>query len=217
MWIREMLSSALIVLAIGLVLFAISGVWPPMVAVESGSMEPNMEKGDLVFVTEPDRFAPDAATNDVGVVTYSEGQASDYRSFGSFGSVIVFHEPGRFGPPIIHRARFYVEEGENWFDRANESYVTGESCEEIRNCPAPHDGFITKGDNNPRYDQVSGIAPPVQKSWITGVARIRIPYLGWIRLLFTGAASLVPVSPGSTLAAASISAGTVGISARQSA
>lgn len=214
MWIREVLSSALIVLAIGLVLFAVSGVWPPMVAVESGSMEPNMEKGDLIFVTEPDRFAPDAADNNVGVVTYAKGKEAGYTTFGSYGSVIVYHEPGRYGPPIIHRAHFYVEEGENWYDRADESHLRGESCEEIRNCPAPHDGFITKGDNNPQYDQVDGIAPPVQKSWVTGVARIRVPYLGWIRLLFTGAATLLSTSPGSTLVAAGVSVAATGAHAR---
>ncbi|OYR84229.1 S26 family signal peptidase, partial [Halorubrum ezzemoulense] len=69
MWIREMLASVAVVLLVGLLLFGVSGVWPPMVAVESGSMEPNMQVGDLVFVTEPGRLAPDAAENGVGVVT----------------------------------------------------------------------------------------------------------------------------------------------------
>jgi signal peptidase len=190
MWIREMLSSVAIVLVIGLLLFGISGVWPPMVAVESGSMEPNMEVGDLVFVTEPGRLAPDAATNDVGVVTHEEGQRADYRTFGSYGSVVIYRPPGRTASPIIHRAMFHVEEGENWYDRADEEYHNAAGCGELRNCPAPHSGFITLGDNNGAYDQANGLATPVRSEWITGVARVRVPYLGYVRLIASGQVEL---------------------------
>ncbi|MGM0592875.1 MAG: S26 family signal peptidase, partial [Halobacteriota archaeon] len=55
-FLREIVTSVASVVVIGLLLFAISGVWPPMVAVESGSMEPHMERGDLIFITTPDRF-----------------------------------------------------------------------------------------------------------------------------------------------------------------
>ena len=188
MWIREMLSSVAIVLVIGLVLFGVSGVWPPMVAVESGSMEPNMEVGDLVFVTEPGRLAPDAANNDVGVVTYEDGRAADYRTFGSYGSVVIYRPPGRTASPIIHRAMFRVEEGENWYDRADDEYHGAADCADLRHCPAPHDGFITLGDDNPAYDQANGLAPPVRAEWVTGVARVRVPYLGYVRLIASGQA-----------------------------
>ncbi|GEM_PF-99679 len=196
MWLREMLTSALIVLLIGLVLFGVSGVWPPMVAVESGSMEPNLEVGDLVFVTEPGRFAPDAADNDIGVVTYDAGQSAGYQSFGTYGSVIIFQPPDRVGSPIIHRPMFHVEEGEDWYDRADEEYHQADSCSELRNCPAPHDGYITLGDNNARYDQATGLAEPVKAEWVTGVARLRVPYLGYIRLIATGQAEIGDLVPG---------------------
>ncbi|WP_231741272.1 S26 family signal peptidase [Halorubrum sp. CBA1125] len=188
MWIREMLSSVTVVLVLGLVLFGVSGVWPPMVAVESGSMEPNMQVGDLVFVTEPGRLAPDAADNGIGVVTYAVGEETDYRTFGSYGSVVIYRPPGRTAAPIIHRAMFHVEEDENWYDRADERYHDAENCVDLRYCPAPHDGFITLGDNNGEYDQANGLAAPVKAEWVTGVARVRIPYLGYVRLIATGQA-----------------------------
>lgn len=188
MWLREMLSSVAIVLVIGLILFGVSGVWPPMVAVESGSMEPNMEVGDLVFVTEPGRLAPDAADNDVGVVTHEVGETVDYRTFGSYGSVVIYRPPGRTASPIIHRAMFHVEEGEDWYDRTDDEYHNAGSCDELRNCPAPHDGYITLGDNNGVYDQARGLSAPVRAEWVTGVARVRIPYLGYVRLIATGQA-----------------------------
>ncbi|WP_425504770.1 S26 family signal peptidase [Salinigranum marinum] len=181
-FLREVATSAGAVLLVGLLLFGVSGVWPPMVAVESGSMEPHMHKGDLVFITEPGRYTPDVAYGSTGVVTAENGAEAGYRSFGGEGSVVVYDDPGQGGPPIIHRAQFYVESGENWYDRADPEYVSAESCRELLNCPAPHAGFITKGDANGRYDQASGIASPVRSSWITGIARLRIPYLGWVRL-----------------------------------
>jgi signal peptidase len=153
-----------------------------MVAVESGSMEPHMQKGDLVFITEPGRYTPDAAYGSTGVVTADTGADVGYRTFGGDGSVVVYDDPGRTGPPIIHRAEFYVEAGENWYGRTDPAFVSADNCRELRNCPAPHAGFITKGDANGQYDQASGIAEPVKPSWITGIARVRIPYLGWVRL-----------------------------------
>ena len=181
-FLREIATSAGAVLLVGLLLFGVSGVWPPMVAVESGSMEPHMHKGDLVFITEPGRYTPDAAYGSTGVVTAENGAEAGYRSFGGDGSVVVYDDPGQGGPPIIHRAQFYVEAGENWYDRADPEYVSAANCRELLNCPAPHAGFITKGDANGQYDQASGIASPVRSSWITGIARLRIPYLGWVRL-----------------------------------
>ncbi|MFB6250256.1 MAG: S26 family signal peptidase [Halobellus sp.] len=186
-FIRETLYSVVAVLTVGFLLFAISGVWPPMVAVESGSMDPQMQRGDLIFVTEPQRFSPDYAYSETGVVTVEIGSENGYRSFGGNGSVVIYDPPNRRGSPIIHRAHFYVDKGENWYDEANSRYVQASNCAELTNCPAPHAGFITKGDANTRYDQASGIAGPVRPGWIRGTARFRIPYLGYVRLKLVGA------------------------------
>lgn len=184
---RELLVSVGAVLLVGLLLFSLSGVWPPMVAIESGSMEPNMHPNDLVFMTDNERFVNDAAYGSTGVVTYEAGQESGYEKFGNYGDVIIFEPNGNDRQvPIIHRAHFHVEEGEDWYDRADPEHIgNAESCEELRNCPAPNDGFITKGDNeltNQRYDQVRGLSEPVEEEWVIGTAEIRIPWLGWIRL-----------------------------------
>ena len=174
------------VLLIGVVLFAVSGVWPPMVAVESGSMEPHMSKGDLVFVTAADRYAGPAAT-DGGVVT--RDASAGYERFGMRGDVVVFAPPDRGGSPIIHRAMFHVDAGENWYAEANQSALPAgvDSCAELANCPSPHAGYITKGDANPTYDQAVRRAPPVRDEWIRSKAEFGAPYLGCVRLAATGA------------------------------
>jgi signal peptidase len=202
LFIREVLTSVAAVAMIGLLLFAVSGVWPPMVAVESGSMEPHMERGDLVFITEPDRFSPAFAHGDTGIVTYETGTAEGYSTFGVPGSVIVYRPPGSGGPPIIHRARLHVDEGENWVDRASPDYLPSTDCEQVPACPAPYDGFITKGDANAQYDQVSGIAPVVRSEWVHGIARVRVPYLGYVRLAFSEMVLVQVDDPSGGLAAA---------------
>ncbi|MFB6361035.1 MAG: S26 family signal peptidase [Halobacteriales archaeon] len=199
--IREILSSVAMVLLIGIVLFGVSGVWPPLVAVESGSMEPHMERGDLVFVMDADRFVPASAVEGTGVVPYRDAEPVGYRTFGDYGDVIVFDPPSTGGPPIIHRARFWVDEGENWYDRAEPQYVEANRCgdsprEALRNCPAPHAGFITRGDANPVYDQASGVSKPVKPAWVKGTAEVRVPYLGYVRLKYSEfAATLLPQTP----------------------
>ena len=185
--VREVLVSVAIVASVGMVLFAVSGVWPPMVAVESASMEPHMYRGDLVVISEPGRYVPnDADREETGVVTAETAADVGYRTFGEPGSVVVYRPDGRAGTPVIHRAAFWVSAGENWYDRADPDDVSGDSCEEARNCPAPHAGFITKGDNNRGYDQSLGISSPVKSAWIVGVAHVRVPLLGHVRLWLSG-------------------------------
>jgi signal peptidase len=200
----EVVRTAGTVLLVGLLLFGISGVWPPLVAVESGSMEPHMYKGDLVFIVENGRFAPANATD--GVVTHRQGEGTGYWSFGDHGNVVVYTPHVAIGnpdgagqveyraesnTPIIHRARFHVEEGENWVAMADERYLGRiDTCEEAdrvsgASCPADHAGFVTKGDNNGVYDQVNSRSI-VKQEWIRGVAKVRIPWLGCVRLELSG-------------------------------
>ena len=182
---RDVVSSVLAVALLGMYLFAISGVWPPMVAIESGSMEPNMEVNDLVFLMETERFQPEEAHRDTGVVTAAIGSETGYGTYGGDGDVIVFEPDGNGNTtPIIHRAMFWVEEGENWCELAEPRYL-GSLDTDDEDCIAPNDGFITKGDNNNRYDQASVQAErPIKPEWVVGTAEARIPRLGWFRLRF---------------------------------
>lgn len=145
------------------------GLWTPMVAVESGSMIPHIQIGDIIFVESADRKE---------VITYMEGKQSGYTSFDDYGDVILYRPKGQDGvTPIIHRAMDYVEKGEPMWEGGP---------------PAPHAGYITKGDNsktNSKYDQQGDIShlQPVKREWIIGVARFsRVPILGCVSLIPRG-------------------------------
>ncbi|MBV0902322.1 S26 family signal peptidase [Halomicroarcula salina] len=186
-YVTDVVSSAGSVLLVGILLFAVSGVWPPLVAIESPSMDPHIKEGDLVFVMEEARFSGPGAHH--GVVT----AASDggYTKFQRTGDVIVYKPDGNGDQtPIIHRAMLWVEDGENWYDRADPAYIGGaDNCEQLTSCPAEYSGFITKGDNNGAYDQVGSnpISDPVKPDWVIGTAELRVPLLGQIRLQWSEA------------------------------
>lgn len=191
---REIAVTVAIVLVIAAVLFGLSGVWPPLVAVESDSMEPNIMTGDLVFIVDNERYAADGAIDGTGVLPAD--QSNEYESFDRPGDVIIFApngDPGR--TPIIHRAHLWVEQGEDWYERGDPSLMGGaSSCDDVSSCPAPHAGFITHGDNNAFYDQVQSDTEPVRPEWVVARAWTRVPLVGHLRLIIAEyLAVVVPV------------------------
>ncbi|HJH31594.1 MAG TPA: S26 family signal peptidase [Methanosarcinaceae archaeon] len=167
LWIsltRDILTVILAVLIFAFLSQIVFGMWAPMVAVESGSMEPHMNIGDIVFIENIDRT----------VVITNQPDNENYSSFKNSGDVILYRPYGKKDvTPIIHRAMYYVQKGEPMW--------TGGP-------PAPSSGYITKGDNlvtNTHFDQQGTISYhiPVKDEWIIGIARYRIPYVGYIRLL----------------------------------
>ncbi len=166
---KDVLSTLIIVGVIVGVGILITGTWPFMVAVESGSMEPHMHRGDVIFLVSPDR---------AGIVTYVEGVQKGYKSFGSYGDVIVYKPNGNgHKTPIIHRVLAYVHKGDYIPVRVGDKIYLTKNI-------ASRDGYITQGDHNPIPDQPY-VSEPVQKDWIIGVAKFRIPYIGYFRLIFS--------------------------------
>lgn len=171
-FVRDIILIMLVVAGIGIVLFGVSGTWPALVAVESGSMEPNLPTYSLVFVVDENRFGD--------WMTQDEAEAADtHKVFNEYGDVIVYQPNGMKGvTPIIHRAITTVTKEE-----AQALGFTGD---------AAHSGVITKGDNeitNPYPDQFGsfpsyGISrmEPVKEEWIVGKAVFAVPLIGWVPL-----------------------------------
>lgn len=179
-FLRDILWVVCIVGAIALLLFAVSGTWPAVVAVESESMVPNMNVGDLVFVAAVDRYG--------GLHTWEESRDDGFSTFGDYGDVIIYRPNGVDGVhPIIHRVRSWAQEGD-YVDRS-----TGEIITTSAGYEAPHEGYITKGDNaetNQIIDQAGyywgdsriGAIEPVRQEWVVGKALFAIPLVGFIPL-----------------------------------
>jgi signal peptidase I len=114
---RDLLWVIAVVGGIALALYLICGTWPAVVTIESGSMIPHMNIGDLVVVVEKDRFGE--------LKTWDDGKVSGYQKFGDYGDVIIYRPNGftdfwssvgllplTAQHPIIHRAMTWTEAGE---------------------------------------------------------------------------------------------------------
>jgi len=167
--LRDLLFVIVVVAIFSSISYIAMGRLSPMVAVESGSMIPHIQIGDIIFVESADRTK---------IITYNEGKATGYSTFDDYGDVILYKPRGREGvTPIIHRAMFYVNAGEQMWPGGP---------------AAPFAGYITKGDNprtNSAFDQQGSISPliPVKPEWVIGVARFdRVPLLGCVSLASRG-------------------------------
>ena len=170
------------VILVFLLTFAYSGNWPPMVVIESGSMEHDnnslyaepgythlgtIDTGDLVIVKEAEKK---------DIVTYLEGKNTGYKKYGDYGDVIVYYKngirekDGQPVTPVIHRAMFWVE-----VDVENKTYHVPEVGRTFYNKidlgqfgddklvgtiegqVLQNSGYVTKGDStgNPHPDQMT--------------------------------------------------------------
>ena len=99
---------AVIVMAIVIgSLWGYTGNWPPMVVIESNSMmhgdDSNIgtiDTGDLVLVKSID--------NRKDITTYVEGKKIGYKTYGTYGDVIIFRKNGLDDTPVIHRAVVWI-------------------------------------------------------------------------------------------------------------
>ena len=141
-WARELGSALAVVSAVFMLTWAYTGNWPPMVVIESGSMEHDdnplypepgfthigtIDTGDLVLVKSAERS---------DIVTYLAGKQQGYERYGDYGDVIIYYKNGLRGvcsagasldeaecnrqdgewppaTPVIHRAMAWVEVRDN--------------------------------------------------------------------------------------------------------
>ncbi len=180
---RDLLWVAGVVGAIALILYLLCGTWPAVVTIESGSMTPNMNIGDLVVVVQKDRYGE--------FMTWEDAKKANVTKFNGYGDVVIYKPNGMSSVhPIIHRAMVYA---------TTDTPITEIRGTQLRmNYTAPNDGYITWGDNNPAPDQfVSyqgiGTPEPVKDEWIVGKALFTVPLVGYLPLHIVEVVILVVV------------------------
>ncbi len=111
--IKDVIIAFIIVIIIIGSIYLYTGNWPPVVVVESNSMQHSndesylsvIDTGDLVLVKKID------GRNDV--VTYMEGLRTGHETYSEFGDVLIFRKNGYTDTtPVIHRAIIWVEYNE---------------------------------------------------------------------------------------------------------
>ena len=168
--VKDVIISVIIVVIIFLSLYAYAQTWPPIVVIESGSMQHGdsssigiIDTGDIVIVKK--------IYSEDDVVSYVEGRMNGYETYGDYGDVIIYQYNGKL---IIHRAIIHLHwNGKEWKIRGfkddnypswlhvTKDYISIDDVgfkkkEVIINIDKNHldpnkvgtDGFITMGDNN---------------------------------------------------------------------
>ena len=206
--IRDIFVALMAVLIVLLLMWTYTGQWfaAPMVAIESGSMEHDdspfgrfgtIDAGDMVLVQKV-YSRDDLITHGGNFGGASEKEDPNNFFYGDWGDVVIYKPLGRDDvSQIIHRLMCWVDVdtyGEKTTYTIAEYGIFNETSISISELGLQnskpswaHSGYLTMGDNNPHIDQKPGssICPqPIKLSWISGKARLEIPWLGTINLFF---------------------------------
>lgn len=127
--VRELVLAAGMISLLVLAMWAHTGSMPPLVVVESNSMQHNaggevgtIDAGDLVLVHSPD---------DNQIISFAEASDENspyygYKSLGMEGDVIIYERNGETeSTPIIHRALFKIEIGDSQPENSENKCDTG--------------------------------------------------------------------------------------------
>ncbi|MBA3046138.1 MAG: S26 family signal peptidase [Candidatus Thermoplasmatota archaeon] len=116
---KDILVAFVIVCLVMLIIFAYCGIWPPMVVVESGSMQRHDNKSVVGVIDTGDMVFVKTVNGIDDVTTYVDGEATDYSKYGAYGDVIIYRpngqtemEDGTAIVPIIHRLVVWLEVNE---------------------------------------------------------------------------------------------------------
>ncbi|HYS72003.1 MAG TPA: S26 family signal peptidase [Thermoplasmata archaeon] len=104
---RDLIVAGVIVAVFLASIYAYAGTWPPLVVVESSSMQHSDRESFLGVIDTGDMVFQQAAPTRASIVTYIEGRAGGYSTYGDYGDVIIFNRPGN-PTPVIHRAIMYA-------------------------------------------------------------------------------------------------------------
>jgi len=208
--VHDVVVAVIVVMIIVTGIYAYTSTWPPVVVVESGSMQHSMETSSLGVIDTGDIVMVKKVDSVDDITPWSVGKIEDYSTYGEYGDVIIYDKNGEGGTPVIHRAIVFIHHNEtvggtHYFDvpewniyhnHTIDYYIEELNVQIEYRPPRGHDGFLTKGDNkvtNRRIDQQSGISDingriveQVSIEWVIGVARGEVPWFGLIKLNLNG-------------------------------
>ena len=106
---RDLAVAFLIVAIVMGLLTAYTRVWPPMVVVESDSMQHANAESMIGAIDTGDLVLVQTVSVASDVTTYVQGRVSGYSTYSNYGDVIVFYKSAdRADTPVIHRAIIYL-------------------------------------------------------------------------------------------------------------
>jgi signal peptidase len=108
--LRGFIIAAIVVMMIVGALVLYSGAWPPLVVVESKSMQHSNTESFIGTIDTGDMVILKKINNVTEVRTYLDSLGDSYQTYSEYGDVVVYKPYGSDSrTPIIHRALFRME------------------------------------------------------------------------------------------------------------
>jgi signal peptidase I len=162
--VHDVLVAIIVVLIIITCIYGYTRTWPPVVVVESGSMQHDTDTSALGVIDTGDIVMVKKVNSPDDIRPWSIGKEENYETYGEYGDVIIYDKNGKGGTPVIHRAIVFIQVNDTdkqpgdpfTFDvpewgifnnRTIEYYIEELNLQIKYTPPRGHDGYLTKGDN----------------------------------------------------------------------
>jgi signal peptidase len=143
---KDVIIAFIIVLLIISSIYLYTGNWPPVVVVESDSMQHHDTESSLSVIDTGDLVLVKAIESENDVVSYMEGKRTGHETYNEWGDVLIYRKNGYTDiTPVIHRAIVWLEYN-----------ATGDSFDipELKKHSAPEEWDVLSGER--RWYNLSG-------------------------------------------------------------
>ncbi|UCG70387.1 MAG: S26 family signal peptidase [Thermoplasmata archaeon] len=144
---KDVIIALIIVIIIISSIYIYTGNWPPVVVVESDSMQHSDDESFLGVIDTGDLVLVKSIESEKDVITYMKGKRIDHETYSEYGDVLIYRKNGYSDTtPVIHRALIWLEYNEtsNSFD-----------VPELKHHETPDEWEVLGGAN--RWYNITGI------------------------------------------------------------
>lgn len=108
--VKDFVIAFVIVVIIIAAIFIYTGNWPPVVVIESSSMQHSDDESFLGVIDTGDMVLVKDIENDNDITSYMKGKRTGYETYSEYGDVLIYQKNGYSDiTPVIHRALIWVE------------------------------------------------------------------------------------------------------------
>jgi signal peptidase len=107
---KDVIIAFIIVLIIISSIYIYTGNWPPVVVVESDSMQHSDDESFLGVIDTGDLVLVKSIDSEDDVISYIKGKRIGHETYNEYGDVLIYRKNGfKDSTPVIHRALIWVE------------------------------------------------------------------------------------------------------------
>jgi signal peptidase len=108
--VKDFVIAFVIVVIIIAAIFIYTGNWPPVVVIESSSMQHSNDTSFLGVIDTGDMVLVKSIESSSDITSYMKGKRTGYETYSEYGDVLIYEKNGYSDiTPVIHRALIWVE------------------------------------------------------------------------------------------------------------